>query len=222
MPFDEYYLYIYGMKNLIITLIISAFCLSAGAQSFEGKVVYNAAYKSKIAAVSDDQFTSLLGSTLNYYLKGGDYRADGNGTLMIWQIYINSDNKLYNKLGNSNTVFWENGSVNKDSVLSAQLNKNAANVLGYQCDELILNCKSGLQKYYYTSKFPIDSKLFEKHLTQNWYDYLKRANAMPLKMVLDNTQATITMTATSITPEKLDSSLFQLPAGTQTQELPNQ
>src|SRR6202012_3387001 len=124
---------------------------------------------------SDDQFTSMLGNTLNYYIKDGNYRTDANGTFVTWQIYVNSDNKLYNKFSNSATVFWIDGSVNKDSVISVQLNKNAVEILGYQCDELVLNCKTGVEKYYFTSKFPVDSKLFAKHLCQNWYDYLKRA-----------------------------------------------
>lgn len=208
------------MKHLFTTLIISALCFAAAAQPFQGKVVYNATYKSKIPNVSDEQFATLAGNILNYYMQDGNYRVDGNGSLVIWQIYINSDNKLYNKLGNAPAIYWEDGAVNKDSIISVQLNKNAAEVLGYQCDELIFNCKTEVQKYYFTSKFPVDSKPFQKHLAQNWYEYLKRAKAMPLKMIIDSQQATITMTATSITRQVLDKTMFQLPAGAETQPTP--
>jgi hypothetical protein len=209
------------MKKTLFTLILSICCMIASAQSFEGKVVYTNSFKSKIPSITDDQFTAMAGNTQNYYIKGGDYKSECNGTFVQWQLYINSENKLYNKLSNSETVLWTDGAVNQDSILSAQLNKGVTEVLGYKCDELILNCKSGVQKYYFTSKFPIDSKLYSKHLFDNWYAYLEKAHAMPLKMIVDNAQFTVTSTATSITPMKLEAAMFVLPAGVQTAKNPN-
>jgi hypothetical protein len=209
------------MKKLLFTCILALCGLAGSAQSFEGDVTYTNTFTSKIPSVTNDQFTSMAGNTLNYYIKGGDYRCDCNGTFIIWQLYINKDNKLYNKFSNSDNILWDDATVQKDSILSMELNKGVTEILGYKCDELVLNCKSGVQKYYYSSKLPIDSKLFSRHLYQNWYAYLEKAHAVPLKMIIDNAQFTAVSIATSVTPKKLDASMFILPAGTTTAKDPN-
>jgi len=47
----------------------------------------------------------MMGSTQEYLIKGGDYKSIANGTLVQWQLFINKDNKLYNKMSNSETAF---------------------------------------------------------------------------------------------------------------------
>ena len=77
------------MKQTLITVsFLLSFVFSFG-QSFEGEIVYSATYKSKLANLSDQQIASMIGGTQNYYIKGGDYKAETNGTLMNWQLYIN-------------------------------------------------------------------------------------------------------------------------------------
>jgi hypothetical protein len=201
------------MKQTLITLFISLCCMAASAQSFEGEITYTNTIKSKVAQVSDEQFTSMLGDTQHYYTKAGNYKAETNGKFVFWQLYINADNKLYNKLANSEAILWNDGAVNQDSVLSFEITKNAAEVLGYKCDQLILHCKSGTQTFYYSSKIPVDSKLFSKHLYDNWYFYLTKAHAMPLKMIIENAQFSLQSVATEVKPMKLDASMFVLPPG---------
>ena len=200
------------MKQILIALTFSLCSFAASAQSFEGEVIYHTTFKSKMANISDEKFNEMAGNTLKYYMKGGDYRSDCSGTLMTWQIYINRDNKLYDKFNNYDSIYWHDGAIQKDSILSVQLSKGVTEILGYKCDELILNCKSGVQKYYFTAKFAIDSKLYAKQLYQNWHAYLKIAKAMPLEMIIDNAQETVNMIATSVTPMKLDDTMFSLPA----------
>ncbi|RYE27457.1 MAG: hypothetical protein EOP45_01090, partial [Sphingobacteriaceae bacterium] len=170
------------MKFLIFTLNILLSCLVASAQSFEGKIVYHNAIKSNMSSVTDEQFISMLGNIDNYYMKGGEYKSETNGKLILWQLYKNKENKLFNKLASSETLLYNDGAVNPDSVLSSQMHHGVTNILGYNCDELILNCKSGVQKYYFSSRFPIDSKLYSRHRFGNWYAYLSLAHAIPLKM----------------------------------------
>ncbi|WP_295719093.1 hypothetical protein [Mucilaginibacter sp.] len=208
------------MKKLILSLSLAITCLIASAQSFEGKITYSNTIKSKLPNVSDAQFTTMMGSIQNYYVKGGDYRSDLNGTLLQWQLYINADNKLYNKMSNSEAILWNDGAVNADEVISTELHKAVVDILGYKCDELVLTCKSGVQKYYFTSKVPVDSKLYVNHKFGNWYTILSKTNAMPLKMTIDNAQFYIESTATEIKPGKLDAALFALPAGVALQKSP--
>ncbi len=208
------------MKQLLITfwlLLSFAFCFG---QSFEGEVVYSNTYKSKMENITDQQLTAMIGNIQNYYIKGGDYKSETNGNFFLWQLYINSENKLYNKLANSDTLTWFDGSANKDSVISIELHKNATELLGYKCDELVLNCKNGVQKYYFTSKLPVDGKLYANHLYGNWFTYISKANAIPLKFVVDNEHFTLEGIATAIKPIKLEPSFFTLPVGTKTQKGP--
>ena len=93
----------------------------------------------------------MMGTTQEYLIKDGNYKSSANGTFFQWQLYINKDNKLYNKMSNSPTIFWNDGSVNPDEVIKAEINQGVIEILGYQCDELILTCKSGIQKYYFSS-----------------------------------------------------------------------
>ncbi len=76
---------------------------------------------------------------------------------------------------------WNDGAVNPDSVLKTELNKEVVDILGYKCDELILTCKSGVQKYYFNSKLQIDPKLFENHKFGNWYQYLSTIKGSTVK-----------------------------------------
>lgn len=209
-----------GMKKSLFTLLFVLISLLTFAQSFEGKIIYQITYKSKMPSVTDAQFSSMMGNTQNYYIKGGDYKSETNGSFILSQLYINKDNKLYNKFSNSEALLWNDGAVNPDSVISSALNKGVIVILGHKCDELVLTCKSGLQKYYFTSKLPVDSKLYVNHRFGNWYAFLSKANAIPLKMTIDNANFYMEAIATDIKPMTLDAALFTLPAGVETKKSP--
>ena len=207
------------MKKFILAF---AFFVSfaTSAQSFEGEIVYSNIIKTKTPQMTDAQWTQMLGARQKYYIKGGSYKSVTNGTMAQWQLYVNKDNKLYSKMSNSETVLWNDASVNAEVILKSEIKKNVEIILGYSCDELTLTCKSGVQKYYYSSKLPVDAKLFENHKYGNWYEFLKNSNAMMLKCMLETPQFVIESTAQEIKPMKLDDRLFSLPEGTKTEKSP--
>jgi hypothetical protein len=180
-------------------------------QTFEGKIIYQNTYTSKLPNVTNQRFESMLGSTQNYIIKGGNYRSNVNGALLQWQLYNNKDNKIYSKMSNSETIFYRDAGTNPDSVLKVEVNKDVTDILGYKCDEVILTCKSGIQKYYFNSKLGVDVSLYSLHLFGNWYEYLKVAKALPLKSIMDNAQFTLVSIATEVKEMKLDDKEFQLP-----------
>ncbi len=198
-------------KTLVACFLLELFFASAIAQNFEGKVHYQNTFKSKIPNVTDDMLTQMMGTSLEYTLKEGNYKTSSNGTFLLWQLYVQKDNKLYTKFANSTSIFWNDGSENKDEVMKVDLNQSALDVLGHKCDELILTCKSGVQKYYFTSKFKVDPKLFENHKFGNFYEYMAKSKALPLKIVIDNIQFSMESVATSVEEMKIDDALFQLP-----------
>jgi hypothetical protein len=170
--------------------------------------------------VTDEQFTLMMGSTQEYYIKDGDYKSVTNGNLLQWQIYSNKENKLYSKMANSETLLWNDGAVNSDEISKVEINKAVTEILGYKCDELILTCKSGVQKYYFNTNLSVDPKLFEKHKYGNWFDFVSRAKSLPLKSIIDNTQFTLVSIATEVTPMKLEKTFFELPANSKTMRSP--
>jgi hypothetical protein len=208
------------MKKIFTTsLTILAFS-TAFSQTFEGIITYQNSFKSKLPNMTDEQFNSMMGTKQEYYIKGGDYKSVTNGLFSQWQIYINKENKLYSKMSNSEAILWNDGSVPNDSVISVQLNKGVTEILGYKCDELILTCKSGVQKYYFNSKLAVDTKLYAHHKYGNWYDYLKRSNALPLKIIIDNEQFTMESVALEIKHTKLEDKEFKLPENAKAEKNP--
>jgi hypothetical protein len=210
------------MKIKSLFLLAVFFSLNCFAQTkpapdyFEGEILYANNYKSTNPQINEKQVRDMLGVMHNYFIKGGDYKTFTNGRFAQWQLYINKENRIYNKMANSDTVFWNNAAEHDDVVLSSKITKNAIVILGYPCDELVLVCKSGTHKYYFNSKLAVDAKLFTNHKYGNFYEYVSRAKAVPLKMILEDFGLTIESTATKIIPKKLETKFFQLDPGTKT------
>lgn len=199
------------MKQLLLTLFIFLTAIVVNAQSFEGKITYKNTYKSKNPGLGDTQLTSLMGDTQQYYIKGGNYRSDINGSLLQSQLYINQDNKLYTKMSNNENILFNDALVNNDEVLSAIVTKNTTTILGYKCEELVITTKNGIQKYYFASKLAVDAKLYTNHKYGNWDVYMANAHAMPLKITMNTPQFSMESLAVEVKSSKLQPELFILP-----------
>jgi hypothetical protein len=208
------------MTKSILFFAFLLLTISSVAQSFEGNIIYKTSYKSKIPGATDEQLSTMMGATQDYFIKDGDYKSVMNGTLLQWQLYINQDNKLYAKMANNETIFWNDGAVNPDEVLKTEINKNSTEVLGYRCDEIILTCKSGIYKYYFNAKFAVSPELFRNHKFGNWYEFISRSGALPLKYVIDSQQFTMESIAIEIKEMKLDKNQFELPPNAKTTKSP--
>ena len=208
------------MKKVIAIIFTVVMTMTVFGQSFEGKIFYANTYKNKKPKMTDQQWSSMMGSTQEYLIKGGNYKTILNGTLVQWQLYINKDNKCYNKMSNSETVFWNDASVQGDEILKVEVNKGVTEILGYKCDEVIFTCKSGIQKYYFNTKLSVDTKLFTNHKFGNWFDYLSKSNSLPLKSIIETAQFTMETIATEVQPMKLDNKTFELPIGIKTEKSP--
>ena len=208
------------MKFLKVAALLLAVSTVSLAQSFEGKIIYQNSYKSKTPNVSDAQFNEMMGTKQEYFIKGAEYMTSTNGTFFQWQIYSSKTNLLYSKMSNSTSVFTNDAATNPDEIVKSEVNKGAATILGKKCDELILTCKNGVQKYYYSSEPKIDASLYAKHKFGNWSDVLAKTNAMPLKIVIDNQQFSVESVAVEVTPFKVSDKIFELPAGSKIEKSP--
>jgi len=208
------------MKTIKLLALLLTTASLAFAQDFEGKIMYKNEYKSKIPVVPNDQLSAMMGETQEYAMKGGDYKSTTNGTLLQWQLYINKDNKLYSKFSNTATIFWNDGAVSTDEVVKAEINKGVVEILGRKCDELVLTCKNGIQKFYFSSEPKVNPKWFENHKFANWNEIISKTHSMPLKMIIDVPQFSVESVATEILPMKLESKLFELPADSKLEKSP--
>ena len=209
------------MKIVPSIALLFALTLTACAQQFEGKIIYQNKYKSKIAAVSDEQMTGMMGSRQEYFIKGGNYKSVTDGTYLQWQIYINRDNRLYNKFSNSDTIVWNDGGTAGEPVLEVLQRKDVTEILGYKCDELILKRKNKTATYYFNQRLSVDETMYSKHLFGGWHEYLKLARALPLKGVIDTPEFTLTTTAVEVIPMKVEDKEFILPQNVKIQRTPN-
>lgn len=207
------------MKYLLLLFLFVVSTANLQAQ-FEGKIVYKNKYTSKIFTVPDQQLTTMLGSETEYFIKGGSYKTVTNGSFLQWQLYINKDNKLYNKFSLAETLMWNDCSTNPNEVIKVETKKRALKILDYECDEIMMTCKNGTQKYYFSSKLKIDAKAFSKHNFYNFNKYAELARAIPLKTIVEVDQFILENEATEVKEMKLDDTFFELPAGAETAPSP--
>jgi hypothetical protein len=209
------------MKKILILFVSIMLTVCTMSQNFEGKVVYKVTIlKSNVPKMTTDQLNTLMGTHQDYYVKGGYFKSVTNGTFMQWQLYHPDDNKMYNKFSNSEAIMWKDCGTNPDSIISVQYSKAKSDIAGYKCDELILTCKSGIQKYYFNTSLGMDPALYSHNLYSNWYDYLKLAKAVPLKTYIENEQMIMESTATEVKAMKVSDEQFALPKGAKLTKLP--
>lgn len=204
------------MKQLFTLIALSLTIFSISGQNFEGKITYSNTYKSKTPEVSDQQYQSMMGNIQEYYIKGGNYKSTLNGTVMQWMLYLNSDNKMYMKMSNNPNILWNDATINETPSTNIQLNKGVTTILNYPCDEVIITTDEGIQRYYFSPELKVDANLFNQHAYGNFYDYIKTANAMPLKIIFETEQYTLESVATEVKAMVLDNTTFTLPKNTST------
>jgi hypothetical protein len=208
------------MQSFSIAVVLLLASLCSYSQSFEGRITYSNIYQSKIPNVSDEQLSQMMGSKQDFYIKGGKYKSIVNGTSLEFLLYLPESNKLYTKMPESDVLLWGDASKNNDEIISTVTNKNADTVLGFICDEVILKCKSGVQKYYFNSQFSVDAKVYALHKAANWAAFLSVAGALPLKMILETGQFVFEGTAISYKQESIADEVFKLPADAKMIESP--
>ncbi len=210
------------MKNIaVLIFLLGIEIVVLKAQNFEGKMVFTNTYTSKLSQVTDEQWNTMMGTVQEYWVKDSAYKSVSNGTIMQWQLYDPAENRLYNKMSNSDTAYWMDGMFNDDEVISSEINKEVIEIKGYLCDELILTCKKSVQKYYFNTAFKVDPAKFTNHKFGNWYDIISRTQALPLKSYIQNAQFIMEGIVTEINPMKLQPGIFNLPEGIHIAKMPD-
>jgi hypothetical protein len=204
-----------NIHRLFLFLLLLSITLKGYSQeTFEGEIIYQNSFQSKNSSVTSEQMKILLGDKQEYFIKSGNYKSCTNGVGITMQLYIGETNRLYNKTGRSDTLYWFDANVPSDAVVSYDLIKNREKILGEDCDALILKTQSGQTTYFFTSKYPIDFTKFQMHIYGNWNYYLSKSKSVPLKIVVDNEQFKMESVAQKIEARELPDDFFAIPVDT--------
>ncbi|MEJ7645146.1 MAG: hypothetical protein WKF87_11165 [Chryseolinea sp.] len=207
-------------KSFALAILLAVLSSPLIAQNFEGKIIYSVTYKSKMPNVTDEQFGLMLGTKHEYFIKEGNYKTVTNGTFFLWQVFVNKDGKLYNKMANSESLLYNDVTVAINKLIKSEKNENVVTILGYPCNELIFSSENSQEKYFYNAALKLDNSYYTNHKLGNWDEFTKQANAVPLKFNITTLQFIMDATAIEILPMKLDDKLFELPAGSKAEKSP--
>jgi len=135
------------MRKLVLLLLLISpiVCFS---QIFEGKITYANSYKSKSPQLKDGQLGAMMGTTQDYYIKGGDYKSVFNGSFVKMQLYKTTDNRSYTLTGKSDSLYWVDYGKNKDIATRFEVEKGKETVMGVLCDVLIVYTPKSKTYYY--------------------------------------------------------------------------
>ncbi len=197
--------------NIFLIVILLLLIIKVEAQPFEGEVIYENSYTSKIPSISSEELSNMMGTTYEYYIKNDKYKSVTNGNFAQMQVYIPSENRLYSKLSVSDTLHWSDGNNNMDEAISYEIKKNQAEILGYKCNALIVLTKTGKSTYYFSKKIKVDPELYKNHRYGNWNLIMAQTKSLPLKIETEKPQFTMVSTAVEITEMELEDSFFILP-----------
>ncbi|MDO6430891.1 hypothetical protein Q4E93_09840 [Flavitalea sp. BT771] len=198
----------------MLLFLLTILSFGARSQNFEGKMVFQIIVKSKIPGLPDERLNKMLGSSQDYFIKGGKYKSLSNSQIIAMQIYDPTTNKLYSKHPNSDTLYWMDAGKNEDEVTDFEIKKNVETILGNPCDALVLTTKTGTTIYYYNDKYRLDKTKFVAHKFGNWSFLAVKTGALPLKTVIENKQFRMEMTAVEITSMALTDSMLAIPTNT--------
>ena len=202
------------MRNfkVLTSVIFVLLSCTLFSQSFEGVITFQNTYNGKSKNVNGNQLNALMGTKQEYYIKYNNYASLLNGLFIKKQIYLGKENRGYTITGQSDTAYWEDYKINKDSMVSQQITLNKDTVLGIPCDLLVVQSKSSKTYYYFNSKnLTVDPSIFKNHNYGNWYSVISITKSIPLKTIFENEQFQMVSTAVKIEKLTVEDSIFDLP-----------
>lgn len=197
-------------KCIVLVILVFGFSSLLG-QSFEGKITYQNTYTSNIPNATSKQFNQMMGTVQEYYIKENNYKSIMNGSVSQMQLYAPSENRLYTQLAVSDTMLWTDGNSNPDEAVKYEIQKNKAEILGYKCDALVVQTKTGNATYYFSKKVKVNPKHYENHQYGNWALVMEQAKSLPLKIEMETPQFTLVSEAVEIKEMELADDFFDLP-----------
>lgn len=199
------------MKINFFTLLFLLLFVKSFSQNFEGEIVYKNVCMSSKPDWKIEYCQLITDSIQNFYYKNGSYKFSHPDN-QNWTIFKQEEGKIYTKT-KKGKIFWSYSNSSNDSIVKATINKKVLNILGYDCDELILETLNSIQKYYYNSKFSVNPELYKNHKNGNLYYITSMTKSIPLKTVfiIENEGLILESTALKINIGIIDKINFLIP-----------
>jgi len=198
------------LKYPLFLLALLSICTVCG-QSFEGKIQYKVQTYSKDKSIATADLQKSLGSWQTYQFRGKDFLMTNNGKMLVWQLYKADEGKVYQRMDNQSKVYFLDAARITDEVQKIDLLPNEITVLGKRCKGVRFQKYSGTFTYYYSTAYPILAENFQQLVFENWNQIFAAIQAVPLKIVVENEQFKVDITAYKVWPNALDVQQFILP-----------
>lgn len=185
--------------------------LSASCQkNFEGKIVYKNSYESKHPNLNSEQLNKMMGTKQDYYIKNNMYKSIFNGVFTKMQVYRGDENRNYTLTAKNDTLYWEDYSTSKETIIKLELLKKTETVFGAECEILYLETNKGKTYFFFNRKYGINPSLFSSHNYGNWNKIISITNSLPLKTIYETNEYKFTSTAIEIVEERVSDALFEI------------
>jgi hypothetical protein len=179
---------------------------------FEGKILYKNEYIIKTNKVDSVYLDKIFGKTADLSFKEGNYLELYDGGFMLEQLYNKHDNKTYVKRNESDTLYWFDCGTQGQKMLKFEINPKRENILGIDCDELVTYYDNKTVSFYFNSDtLRINPEWYENFTTSNKNLNTQKMKAVYLKYKIEYADFIATVTATSITRQKIDDKSFSIP-----------
>lgn len=197
---------------LITVLSLKTFSQNQNMESFEGIIIYENNFQSKIDSISDEHFENAYGKQTKYIIaKNGDYINLYKGSYITIQLFKKIEDRVYTLLNNRDTIFYNMVTEKRGSISKLKTIRNSEEVLGKSCNELSFVTENSKYHYFYNDEYFIDSNLYSNHYLGSWDEIVKTTKSFPMKVILENKHFIMTSTAVSIKKGAVNKKLFTLP-----------
>jgi hypothetical protein len=200
------------MRSFFITLSLLFFFNSLTAQTyFEGEVIYRSEIFKKVSGKTFPG-TTQPASYIKESFKNGNWLQQPDGGIIEYMQFDTLTNKIYWKLRNSDTLFFEDGryrrAAENDPGMKYRIVLNTDTLLGMVCNSLIIQTKALELTLVYCPTLQVDPAWYSKTKI-GFYDLIySKTKSICLKSVITTRQSVSVSTATEIYYVEVEDTVF--------------
>ncbi|MEO8149296.1 MAG: hypothetical protein ABI723_16745 [Bacteroidia bacterium] len=174
--------------------------------------MYKNAYVIKTNKVDSAYLDKIFGKTADLYFKEGNFLEKYDGGFMLKQLYNKKENKTYIKRNQSDTLYWFDCGKAAQKMLKLEINPKKEKILGIDCDELVTYYNNKTVSFYFNSDtLKINPEWYKDFTLSNKNLTTQKMKAVYLKYKIEYPDFYFTVTATSISKQKIDDNIFSVP-----------
>src|SRR5215831_12275509 len=192
-------------NGIIFFVFIALNSFGQAKHYFEGKITYKLEFDARGGNVTVATFQRSLGNGVTLFFKHGNYYHRFDGGIMEYDMYNQTENKLYTKMRNNDTIFWSDCSLPEDKILGLDSAAKKESILGIKCNELTMRQKDMTHIQYYNSdSITINPDWFKNFRKYDQYLVSKKESSIYLKEVTFYGALVMIETAIAIKREPID------------------